>query len=114
MHELSLAENLREIIEEEARRQGFSRVRRVQLSIGELSCVTSDAMCFCFNEVMRGSVAEGAKLEIRKVEGKGRCNRCNHTMLMEALYQLCPKCHAPLDVLQGMEIRLDELFVVDE
>ena len=112
MHELSLAENLREIIEAEAGRQGFGQVKKVCLQIGKLSCVMPSAMRFCFDEVMRGSMAEGAVLEIEEVEGKGFCPVCRTTVSMEALYDLCPECQKPMDVIQGLEMRIQALEVV--
>ncbi len=111
MHELSLAESLREIIETEARRQGFSRVRTVRLQVGRLSCVEPEALRFCFAEVMRGGVAEGAHLEIVPVAGEGCCSACGRRVPMTELYDLCPRCRRPLAVVQGMEIRLQELEV---
>ncbi|BCX89649.1 hydrogenase nickel incorporation protein HypA/HybF [Methylomarinovum tepidoasis] len=110
MHELSLAESLREIIETEAGRQGFSRVERVILQVGALSCVEPEAMRFCFDAVMAGSVAEGGVLEIVEVPGRGRCGGCGEAE-MGALYDPCPGCGRPLEVVQGREIRLLELSV---
>ncbi|WP_022948172.1 hydrogenase maturation nickel metallochaperone HypA [Methylohalobius crimeensis] len=111
MHELSLSENLREIIETEAEHQKFSRVETVRLAVGQLSCVEPEALRFCFDEVMRGTLAEGARLEILPVPGLGRCPRCDRTEAMSELYDLCPACQMPLTVEKGLEIRLRELEV---
>jgi len=111
MHELSLAENLREIIEEESSRQGFARVHTVRLSVGELSCVEPEALRFCFDEVMRGGLVEGALLEIETVKGEGHCRRCDLEVPMSELYQPCPQCHSPLEVIRGLEIRIEDLAV---
>ncbi len=111
MHELSLAENLREIIEAEAERQGFSRVRAVRLAVGRLSCVEPEALRFCFAEVMAGSAAEGAALEITELAGLGECRHCGRQWPMTEHYDLCPACDRPLTVVQGLEIRLQELVV---
>ncbi|MDP2808991.1 MAG: hydrogenase maturation nickel metallochaperone HypA [Rhodocyclaceae bacterium] len=69
MHEISLAEEIVQTIEEAARREGFGRVRTVFLEIGRLSCVEPDALAFCFESVALGSVAEGARLEIAELPG---------------------------------------------
>ena len=76
MHEMSLCENLRTIIEEQAARENFARVRRVKLEVGPLSCVEPDALRFGFDVVMRGSVAEGAELEIATGEAMALCLGC--------------------------------------
>lgn len=111
MHELSLAENLREIIEEEAARLGFSRVRAVYLVVGELSCVAPEALEFCFDAVMAGTLAEGARLEIVRQPGRGRCGQCSQSVAMAQLYDLCPRCLLPLTAVEGLDVRLKELEV---
>lgn len=66
MHELSLTYEIRKIIEEYAEVHSFQRVRTVRIEVGELSAVEPESIRFCFDVVMRGSVAEGATLEIRQ------------------------------------------------
>jgi Zn finger protein HypA/HybF (possibly regulating hydrogenase expression) len=73
MHEMSLAENVREIIEDAAGTQGFRHVRRIVLEIGELAAVETDALQFCLDVVLEGSVAEGAALEFVSTPGAGWC-----------------------------------------
>ena len=60
MHEMSLAEGVLQIVEDAARSQGFSQVTAVRLEIGRLSSVEPEALRFCFDVVVRGSLAEGA------------------------------------------------------
>jgi hydrogenase nickel incorporation protein HypA/HybF len=92
MHEMSLAENVREIIEDAAREQGFARVMAVRLEIGRLSSVEPEAMRFCFDAAMAGSIAERARLEIVEMPGQGCCEDCGRDMQIESLYEACPHC----------------------
>ena len=71
MHEMSLAEGIRQIVEEAGRERGFRKVRTVVLEIGQLAAVEPDSLRFCFDLVMRGSVAEGAALQIDSLPGRG-------------------------------------------
>jgi hydrogenase nickel incorporation protein HypA/HybF len=48
------------------------RVRRVTLEVGALSGIMPEAIAFCFDVVAAGTALEGATLDIRKVEGRGR------------------------------------------
>ena len=57
MHEMSLAESVRQIIEDAARKQGFTRVKTVWLEIGQLACVEKESLRFCFDAVTHGSIA---------------------------------------------------------
>jgi hydrogenase nickel incorporation protein HypA/HybF len=67
MHEMSLAESILQIVEETAARQDFRRVTEVRLEIGALSGVEVDALSFCLDVVLKGSVADGARIELERV-----------------------------------------------
>lgn len=112
MHEMSLAEGILDLIEDAARREGFGRVRTVFLEIGRLSSVEPEAMAFCFDAVIRGTLADGAKLEISAVPGTGFCLDCGRETALEALYDACEHCGAaPVRVTGGTEMRVRELDV---
>jgi hydrogenase nickel incorporation protein HypA/HybF len=61
MHELSLTQNVVAIVAEAA---GRRRVKRVTLEVGTLAGVLTDSIAFCFDVVARGTVVEGAALDI--------------------------------------------------
>jgi len=112
MHEMSLAQNVREIIEQAARDQGFSQVTTVWLEIGRLSCVEQEAMRFCFTAAMQGSVAEDAQLEIIDTPGRGLCPKCSHEAEIENVYDACPQCGSyGLQLVAGDAMRVKELEV---
>jgi hydrogenase nickel incorporation protein HypA/HybF len=69
MHELSLCESIVKIIEKQAQRDGFSRVLRVTLSIGEQAGVSTESLAFCFPMVAKDTVANGAELLFNQTEG---------------------------------------------
>ena len=112
MHEMSLAMGVLQIVEEAARAQRFRRVRSVLLEIGELSMVEVEAMRFCFDAVSRGTLAEGAVLNVVEVAGQGLCFNCNMTVPLAALYDPCPACGGhPVQATGGTEMRVKELEV---
>lgn len=112
MHEMSLADSVLQIIEESARTQHFRKVRTVVLEIGQLSAVEPDAMRFCFDAVMRGTLAEGAELQIIATPGAGRCLECGTVAAMQERYGLCPACGSPrLQITAGERMRVKDLAV---
>ena len=112
MHEMSLAEGVLQLIEDAARKDPFKKVNAVWLEIGQLSGVEPEALAFCFDAVTRGTVAEGARLEIIALPGQGWCLACDQTVLMTELFGECPLCGGfPLQVTAGTEMRLKELEV---
>ncbi len=112
MHEMSLTESVVEILREEARRQGFSRVKTVWLEIGALGGVEPEAMEFCFDVVTRGTLAEGARLEIIRTPGRGYCLDCGEESPLEERFGACPKCGGNhMQMTGGDQLRVKELEV---
>jgi hydrogenase nickel incorporation protein HypA/HybF len=112
MHELSLCESILQILEEESRRQAFSRVKRVRLEIGRLSGADPEAMRFGFDVVCRGSLAEGAELEILRLPGLAWCLPCGHQVEVEQRFDACPHCGSyQLQVVGGDQMQIKDLEV---
>ncbi len=112
MHELSLSENMLQIIEEAAAEQGFTKVKTVWMEIGQLSCVEKEALQFCFSSVVDGTVAQQAKLEIIEIAGSGWCLHCACELAVSSRYDACPGCGTyAIKVIRGEEMRIRELEV---
>ncbi len=113
MHEISLLENVREILLEHAKNQNFRRVKKMTLEIGKLSCVEPEALRFGFDVVMQDSLAEGAELILTEVDGAGWCDQCARQVPMETLYDACQICgNAVVTVTQGCEMKIKDLIVI--
>ncbi len=112
MHEMSLCENVLQILEEEADKQGFPRVKQVWLEIGALSHVQPDAMRFSFDAVKQNTLAAEAKLTIIDIPGTAWCMNCAKKVQVEHRYDPCPECGGvQLQVTTGDEMRIKELEV---
>ena len=112
MHEMSLCASMVQIIEEQAREQGFSRVRRVWLEIGPLAGVEVAAMRFGFDVVTRGTLAENATLEILETQAEAWCMACSRQVPVTQRFDACPECGGfQLQVTGGEELRIKELEV---
>ena len=112
MHEMSLAEGVLQILEENAVKQGYQRVKTVVLEIGRLSQVEVDSLRFCFDVVIKGGIADGAALEIIEVPGQAWCMQCSKTVTIDTLYDPCPHCGGYQRTLTGGDaMRVKELEV---
>jgi len=112
MHEMALAEEVLQIVQGAAQREGFRRVLALWLDIGQLSSVEPDAMRFCFDAVARDSVAAGARLEIATTAGAAWCIECSERVALAELGAACPRCGGhQLRVSDGAEMRVKELEV---
>ncbi|QKV17319.1 hydrogenase maturation nickel metallochaperone HypA [Oricola thermophila] len=112
MHEMSICESILNVLKDQAREQEFESVNRVCLEIGPLSGVEVEALRFGFDVVMRGSIADGAKLDIVETEGAAFCLACGKQVVIAARYDPCPECGShQLQVTGGDELRIKELEV---
>jgi len=112
MHEMSICEGILQVLETEADRQGFNRVKAVWLEIGPLAGVESEALRFCFDAVMRGSLAAEARLEILELTGEGLCLQCGKKVPVRQRFDPCPLCGGfGVRITQGEEMRIKELEV---
>ena len=112
MHEMALAESVREIVDETARSNGARCVRAVRLEIGKLAQVEIEAMRFAFDVVMRGSLAETARLEIVEADGNAWCMRCSEAVLIARRGDACPNCDSyQLQVTGGDRMRVMDIEI---
>jgi hydrogenase nickel incorporation protein HypA/HybF len=114
MHELSIAQNLIEIIEEAASQKNFSKVKKISLRIGEMACVDKEALSFCLEVASKGTCVEGARLLFEDSPLRGKCRSCDHLFSIRDLVFRCPRCEGiDIHVMSGREIRVSYLDVED-
>jgi len=112
MHEMSLVESVVALVEDERRKQPFSRVRVIRLAIGALGHAEPDALRFCFEAAANGTIAEGARLEIETIPGQGWCPRCRQTVVLKERFAACPSCgDAQVRMTAGGDLRVSEMEV---
>ena len=112
MHEMALAESMREIVEGVARKNDALHVSAVCVELGALACVEPQALRFCFDVTMRGSLAEGAELRIVTTPGEAWCMPCGKTVALARLGEACPQCGSyQLTVSRGDAMRVTEIEI---
>jgi hydrogenase nickel incorporation protein HypA/HybF len=112
MHEMSLAEGILQLVEDTAKRENAHVVQEVVLEIGQLAQVELEALRFCFDVVIRDSVAEGATLSIVTVPGSGWCLPCAQTVALPETLGACPVCGShQVQVTGGADMRVKEIAI---
>ena len=112
MHEMSLAESVREIVDETARASGARRVAAVRLEIGRLAQVEIEAMRFAFEVVKRGSFADTARLDIVETDGTAWCMRCSQPVVIAQRGDGCAQCGShQLQVTGGERMRVMDIEI---
>ncbi len=112
MHEMSLCAGIVEILAEQARVQNYSRVKTVWLEVGELAGVEVEALRFGFDVTTRGTLADGAALEMIRLPGTAWCQACRRSVEAHQRFDPCPRCgEYQLQITGGEEFRIKELEV---
>ncbi|MFZ2156395.1 MAG: hydrogenase maturation nickel metallochaperone HypA [Bradyrhizobium sp.] len=112
MHEMALAESILTTLEEQARRHDYARVRTVWLEIGPLATIEEQSLRFSFDVVVKGTLADGARLEIETSPAQAWCLPCCKSVAVARRFDACPECGGhQLQVTSGDELRIKELEV---
>lgn len=112
MHEMSIAQSLVDILQEEMRKAGAQRLQSVRLEIGQMSAIMPDALSFGFEVITAGTNLEGAELILDSVPLKAACRACQREFEIERYAFHCPFCHSgDIEVLSGQELAVVEITV---
>ncbi len=113
MHEMSLCEGIRQVVVDQAAAHGFSKVSTLRVEIGRFAGVEKDALGFAFDVVMRGSPAEGARLEMLDLPGRAFCYDCAEEVEIDDRLAPCPNCGGGKLLPQGGdEMRIKDMEVI--
>lgn len=109
MHEISLTKNLLDVALKHA---GERRIMRVNLLIGEFSDEREEAIQFYWDDLAKGTPAEGAELRFQREEAQMKCLDCETVYHPEDEAAFCPHCGSHrLKLLRGDHVKLDSIDV---
>lgn len=109
VHELSLSGA---VLNTAVKHAGERRVSLVSLRVGRLRQVVPDTLEFYFEFVARGTVCEGAALELLLVEASLRCNPCAREWQIEIPAFRCPTCGgSDVEVASGDEFEVESIEI---
>lgn len=112
MHELSIAQNILDIVRQNLPPGENVSVTVVRLSIGAMAGVMPDSLEFCFSAIAEGTPVEGATLEIEHVPLTVQCAACGRESVIAPVLFTCPKCGSTaLTILRGRELQVREIEI---
>jgi hydrogenase nickel incorporation protein HypA/HybF len=107
MHELSIAEAIVAIAERHAQSR---TVARVEVRVGHLRQVVPTALEFAFELVAKGTVLDGAELELEDVPARGHCRKCGVETRLSGFPLACGACGGlDLELLAGEELQVESI-----
>lgn len=115
LHELSIAQSIVEIVEQNLPANGSPRVRSIRLKVGELAGVVVDSLEFCFAAITSGTRLDGATLDVDRIPLMVVCRTCHQTFHVEQFVFLCPTCgRGDVEVVSGRELQVSEIELAEE
>jgi hydrogenase nickel incorporation protein HypA/HybF len=110
MHELKIAEDLKNIVLEAASKGNLTKVTRVNVTFGQMVQIVPEIFQFAFTECVRDSTAEGAEVIIEIVPVKMACNNCGTEFIVKDKMFACHKCSsADLKIINGKELFVNSI-----
>jgi len=112
MHEMSIAQSLIHILQEEMVKHGAKTLRSVRLSVGELTAIVPESLYFCFEIIVQGTPLEGARLLMDRIPLRGYCQQCEETFDIKEFVFVCPTCgNTSIETIEGQELSIVEMEV---
>lgn len=112
MHELSIALSIVELAEEEARKANAASISQVEVEIGTMAGIETDALLFAWDSVVLDTMAQQAKLVIHTVEAEAHCLECGKDFPAGHFFVQCPHCSSfRYQITKGKELRICSLMV---
>ncbi|MBW1787146.1 MAG: hydrogenase maturation nickel metallochaperone HypA [Deltaproteobacteria bacterium] len=112
MHEMSIAQSLIDILQEEMTRHNATVLKTVRLRIGELSAIVPDSLSFCFEIAIKDTNMEGARLNMDVIPLRGACRDCQNEFDIKDYAFECPQCQGTnIDTISGQDLSIVEMEV---
>ena len=100
MHELGVASEILEVALSEADRHAAKKVTSIRLRVGVLRAIEPENLSFLFEHLARGTLAEGALLEIEEEPVRVECEACG-VFEAPSFTLECPRCKGTGVLLTG-------------
>lgn len=112
MHELSIAYNIIEIVTAKASENNAVKVNEIEIDIGEVSGVVSEALETALEFAKKDSVAKNAKVIINQVKSEAICNNCKTVFTPSDIISSCPNCNSfEINIVKGTEMRVKSINI---
>ena len=92
MHEYPITQRIIRIAEEYAEKNGYARIRAINVVAGDLAGYVPDTVKMYFDEISKGTRCEGGELNIHRVEAKLHCTSCGAYFKRKLFSFSCPEC----------------------
>jgi hydrogenase nickel incorporation protein HypA/HybF len=124
MHEFSISSEIVRSVLDHVKKAKGEKVLSIQLEIGELALLNSEQVIFWIHQLFKGSVAEGAKVKVKTIKARIKCESCGYKggispdqqdPFQHFIPYSCPKCGLfQIKVEKGRECVLRRIEAIKE
>lgn len=118
MHELPITKSIFKTVVAKASEVGATKVTRVVLEIGILRDYVPEIVQKYWDYIAPGSIAEGAKIEVKEIDVVARCGRCGNEYTITKGHIAdahCPVCGFERgQLIAGEEFRIKGIEIVKD
>ena len=116
MHELPVTKSILDIVIKHAEANNVKRIISINLMIGDLSELENEWIQHYFDYLSKDTIAENAKLKIKRIPLVMQCNQCSHTVevkIREIKKIQCPVCghKKNFSIISGREYYIKDIEV---
>lgn len=112
MHEMGIMEGVLDSALKSAQQAHALRIRKITLSIGDMTECIDDALQFSFEILSENTLAQGATLVLNKVSPRSVCLDCRKEFDHDRFHRQCPYCQSySTDLIAGRELSIDSIEV---
>ena len=112
MHELAITQSMFDLVMKHAEQAEAKKVKKINLIIGEMTGVVSECVDFYLGFLSKGTIAEGAVLNVETVPAKAACRDCGETFELKEFDWTCPGCGGTsLQISSGKELFVESIEV---
>lgn len=116
MHEIGLVDDILCVIKAKLKeKEPNSKVKKINILIGELEYIAPEHFEFHFRERTKGTSLENAEIAFKKVEVRFKCKNCSYEFQFEPGLGGCPKCKSNInDVIAGKGISVESVEITHD
>lgn len=92
MHELGVAQQMVTLALDYAQANNAAHITEFCIEMSQAADESEDSLRFHLETLARGTIAEGARFEIKRVPVQLRCLKCGNEFAQEYPGQACPQC----------------------
>ncbi|MFW5886254.1 MAG: hydrogenase maturation nickel metallochaperone HypA [Bacteroidota bacterium] len=112
MHEFSLAVNIIEIAEENAKKAQAKYIHSIDLEVGEMSGVVMEALKMAMTSAVKGTMLENTEINYIIVSANAKCSVCRAIFPVHDVFTPCPNCGYMGNILvKGKELKVKSMNI---